>query len=166
MGMRRFYCAALFAAVLDILSLPSVSEAVAFKMKNDSQYTLRVTVHDRGRWRPWVVFRPGDWGDFATQVKRTEHDVRIEIWNGQGWNPLYANHHGSRMFTRIVQVFNDVQGRIYFAWWDEPPGCRGAPPYPGTGGRTCLKPSGWVYGQFDKLIRQAVKAGSAYLLGG
>jgi hypothetical protein len=136
-------------------------------MKNDSRNILRVTVYDRGQWRPWVTFRPGGWGDFAREVQRGEHSVAIDIWvDGNGWRPLYRKNHGSRLYTRIVQVFNDSQGRIYFAWWDEPPGCRGAPPHPSAGGRTCLKPSGWMWGEFNKLMQQAVRVGAAYLLGG
>jgi hypothetical protein len=154
-----------------VLCYPSSANAVAFKMKNDSKYTLRARCFDRGSWRNWVVYRPGGWGDFAPKVKRREHSVEIQVWNNGVWQPLYYNHHGSRMFTRVVQAFNDYNGRVYFVWWDEPPGCRGAPPYPGTRRSTCLKPSGWLKSWLrgfaqGNLLKYATKVGKAYLLGG
>lgn len=158
------FCYSIMLGVL--LSMqPREAEAVAFKMKNDSQHTLRMTVYDRGQWRPWVVCAPGFWGDVATSVKRTEHSVAIDYWDGRNWQPLYRNDHGSKMFTRVAQAFNDSQGNVYFAWWDEPPGCRDAPLSIGTGGSTCLKPSGWIYGELYKLMQQAVRVGMAYVLG-
>lgn len=163
---RMLYAPVLFM-LLGCLLLSSKVEAVAFKMKNDSQYTLRARVYDRGAWRPWVVFSPDGWGDFATNVKRAEHTVEIQIWDGYQWQPLYWNNHGSKICTRVVQAFNDNDGNIYFAWWDEQPftGCRQAPPDPWSGGSTCLKPSGWIYGEIKKLMRQAVRVGTAYVLG-
>lgn len=152
----------LFVLVFSFHSICFDVEAVTFKLKNDSQYWLRARAFDRGQWRSWVEFAPGGWDVFALHVKRTEHDIEIQIWDGSQWMPLYYNHHGSRLFTRVVQVFNDQKGNIYFAWWDEPPGCRGAPPYPGSGEGTCLKPSGWLKG---KMMEYAVWVGKYFLVG-
>lgn len=123
------------------LAVTRRAEAVAFKLKNDTSHTVRSRVLDRGAWRDWVSFGPGGWGDFAKKVKRAEHDVEIDIWADGAWRPLYRNHHGSRLFTRIVQVVEQL-GYISFQWWDEPPDCRDAPPPPGTPNTTCLRSSG------------------------
>ncbi len=156
----------LLMVVVAVAALLMVREAgaVAFKLKNDSSFTVRARVYDRNAWRPWVTFQPGAWGDFATKVKRTKHDVEIDVWRNGQWDPLYRRQHGSRLFTRVVQVFAR-NGDLYFAWWDEPPfiHCRDAPPPIGSNGHTCLKPSGgWI---FSKFFEYAVKVGRYFLVG-
>lgn len=162
MGNLRWIVVLVVMLLATLVARPA--EAVAFKLKNDTSLTLRARVHDRGQWRSWVTFQPGGWGDFATSVKRTEHDVAIDVWQGNHWEPLYRNHHGSRLFTRVVQVIQySGDNKLYFAWWDEPPGCRDAPPRPGTNDRTCLQESGgWLW---RKLVQYAVKIGKYYLVG-
>jgi hypothetical protein len=163
MGPLRWIIAIAVMLLTTFVTKPAA--AVAFKLKNDSSITVRARVHDRGQWRPWVTFQPGGWAVFAPKVKRTEHDVEIDVWEGGRWQPIYRNHHGSRFFTRVVQVVQySGDDKVYFAWWDEPPGCRDAPPRPGTNDKTCLKPSGgWLW---KKLVQSAVKiVGRFYTVG-
>lgn len=155
----------LAVVALIIVAFPKSAHAVAFKVRNNSNLTLRVRVHDRGNWRPWVVCPPTFWGNVASSVKRTEHAVQVDVQTQgpnrryRSWAPLYRGHHGSRMWTRILQVIGNPQGGTIFAWWDEPGGgCRDMPDRPGT----CLKRSGWM--QRD-LMSLAVKAGQAYAMG-
>jgi hypothetical protein len=159
--MKRLVLTGLVIAFA-LTAMPGICNAVAFKMKNDSQYHLRARCYDRGQWRGWVQFSQGGWGDFATSVTRAEHSIEIQIWNGNGWQRLYYGNHGSRMFTRIVQVYSNYNGEIYLLWWDEPPGCRDSPPHPERGGSTCLKTSGWYW---DTAFKYSKKIGMAYLIG-
>lgn len=145
------------------LGLQPVARAVAFKAKNDASFSIRVRVSDCGSWRPWVTFNPGDWGNFAERVERAHHSVQLEVWTTSGWNPVYSGAHGSFMFTRVLQVMDGPNGDPLLAWWDEPPGCRGMPPHPSIGGKTCLKESGGWYWQ--KLYSFARRAGQAYAAG-
>lgn len=146
-----------------LIAVTTKTEAVAFKMKNDSSSTFRARAFDRGEWRSWVTFNPGGWDDFAPGVKRREHNIEIDIWNGQEWVPIYRDHHGSKLWTRVVQVIEGPDG-LYFAWWDEPGGgCRDAPPHPIQGGKTCLRPSGgWMWNEMFKYAR---KVAGAYVIG-
>lgn len=137
--------------------------AVAFKLKNDASFTVRVRAYDRGEWRPWVKFAPGGWGDFAQKVERSSHTIQLEKWVGGGWERVYQGNHGSRMFTRVLQVVDAPDGSPLLAWWDERPGCRSMPPHPERGGSTCLKESGGWY--WKTLYRAAKKIGQAYAAG-
>lgn len=145
------------------LMLQPGAQAVAFKAKNDASFSVRIRVADRGSWRPWVTFNPGDWGPFAESVERAHHSVQLEVWTSSGWNPAYSGTHGSFMFTRVLQVIDGPNGYPLLAWWDEPPGCRGMPPHPSTGGGTCLKESGGWY--WRKVYSFARRVGQAYAAG-
>jgi hypothetical protein len=117
--------------------------AVAFKVQNDTEYTFGVRIFDRGSWRPRIICYPGFWGDVATSVERADHTVQIQILINNQWRDFYYGNHGSKMFTRIIQLVQSGH-QMGIAWWDEPPGCRDQPPHPilrpyGS----CLKSSGW-----------------------
>ncbi|MCB0780059.1 MAG: hypothetical protein KDB96_15885 [Flavobacteriales bacterium] len=146
-----------------LLALQAEAFAVAFKMKNDASYSIRARAYDRGAWRSWVTFNPGDWGDFAPKVERTVHTVQFEVLTSSGWKRVYQGNHGSRMFTRVVQVIEGPDGDPAFLWWDEPGGgCRDMPPHPQRGGSTCLRESGWYW---DTLWSNLRKLSTAYLAG-
>ena len=122
--------------------LPNDANAVAFKCKNDSEYKVRLRAYDRGNWRSWVEFNPGGWGDFAKSVTRSTHTIEIEIMTESGWRHLYQGNHGSKAYTRIVQII-EVNEQPQLVWWDERfGGCRDAPPHPVHGGNSCLDKSG------------------------
>ena len=137
--------------------------AVAFKLKNDTEFYLKARCFDRGNWRPWVEFPPGGWGDFAPKVTRSDHTVQIQIRVDGEWIDFYYGNHGSRVFTRIVQIAGDSNNNLYIAWWDEPPHCRDAPPNLFTGGYSCLKPSGWLWGNAVKFFKEIRKKGEMVL---
>jgi hypothetical protein len=126
----------LLLAFFSLMIQPSF--AVAFKMENSTPYKIRAKVHDRGAWRDYVTIQPGECKVFGSSVERTEHSIAIQVYMKGEWRTVYKNHHGSRVFTRLVHVtYND--SKFYFAWWDEPPGCRDCPSQQG-----CLRKSGWV----------------------
>lgn len=139
-----------------VLTSAIESYAVAFKVKNDSDHTFRVRIHDRGSWRPWVICHPGFWGDVAKSVERAEHMVEIQVHNGNYWEDFYYKSHGSVLFTRVIQ-FASNYSQIGITWWDEPNFCRGQPPYPGSGEGSCLILSGWVERMFIDGIEWAVE---------
>lgn len=124
-----------------ILTYSEVS-AVALKMSNDSEVTIRIRGSDRGHWRGWKTFNPGDWGNFATKVARTKHRIQIDAWVDNSWQRIYEGTHGSRVFTRVFQLYQARDGNVSLRTFDEPPGCRSRPPHPNTIGSSCLRPSG------------------------
>lgn len=133
-----------------ILFMNHSANAVAFKLKNDTKYSVRAKVYDRGAWRSYIQIDPGECIVFGSSVERTEHDVIIQMNTEDGWKTIYENHHGSRLFTRIVRI-SESNNKFYFAWYDEPPGCRDCPSGNGHG---CLKKSGdWIN------FKNAVKLG-------
>lgn len=137
-------------AIAIMLQFVSISaNAVAFKLKNSTKHSIRAKVYDRNGWRSYVQVNPGECKDIATEVERTEHDVVIQMKTQDGWETIYSNHHGSRLMTRIVRV-TETNDKYYFAWYDEPPGCRDCPDSNGHG---CLYKSGWVN------LKNAIKVG-------
>ncbi len=164
--MKKIYL--IVVLLVSTLGFMQASHAVAFKLKNDSSQTLRMRVHDRGDWRPWVMARPGFWGDVAPGVKRTNHAVQVQVlvWAGVYaiWVPYYQGMHGSRSWTRILQIFDNDAERynVGKVWWDERGrGCRDMPPHPVSGGNSCLKPSGT--GGFISAFNQGLHwGGSVY----
>lgn len=150
---------AIFFIVLMATSLIYINSsfAVAFKLMNDTNFTVRARAHDRGEWRGWVEFTPGGWGDFAKKVKRTKHKIEIDIKKGMEWYPLYRGKHGSKLWTRVVQLI--VAGdKIGIQWYDERGGgCRDKPPLQGHRDESCLKKSG------DLLAMKIIKIGVTIL---
>jgi hypothetical protein len=152
-----------------LIGSTNTAHAVAFKVHNQTpDLKFRMRVHDRGAWRPWAEMPPGFWAVTAPKVERTEHDVEIEVWvtpagkSAPEWVAFYRNHHGSRVFTRVLHLYRDGAGNVVMTWYDEPPGCRGQPVR--RGDKTddgCLAKSGWIE---DTLKKAAVKIGETALM--
>ena len=140
-------CTLIIATFLQFISF--TANAVAFKLKNSTPYAIRAKVFDRGNWRSYVSISPGQCKVFGESVTRSEHSVVIQMKTEEGWKTIYKDNHGSRMMTRIVRVVESDDG-YYFAWYDEPPGCRDCPDSDGHG---CLYKSGWVN------LKNAIKVG-------
>lgn len=134
--------------MLFVFLLDQSANAVAFKLENSTSYKVRAKVYDRGHWRDYVTINPGQCVVFGSKVERTEHDVIIQMYVDGEWKTIYKNHHGSRVFTRLVHL-TENSGKFYFSWWDEPPGCRDCPSAPG-----CLRKSGWI-----NKVKDAYKVG-------
>ena len=140
------------------------AQAVAFKCHNQTNLKFRMRVQDRGEWRPWAEMPSGYWECPAKSVKRTEHNVEIDVWTTNRdnskteWVPFYRGQHGSRVFTRIIHLYQDPQGNVVMTWYDEPAGCRGKPVWDGR--KTddgCLAKSGWTEALLKKLAKEAVR---------
>lgn len=146
-----------FIIMASCLFFANDSLAVAFKLMNDTSYTVRARAHDRGEWREWKEFYPSGWGDFAKKVKRTKHKVEIDIKKGNKWYPLYRGKHGSKLWTRVAQLV--VSGnKIGIQWYNERGGgCRDKPPLPGHRDDSCLKKSG------DWLAMEIIKIGTTLI---
>lgn len=126
-----------------LLVFASDMHAVAFKLCNHSSQTFRARVYDRDVWRGFVEFGPDGWGDFAPGVTRSEHTVEIQILTASGWKEFYYGNHGSKLWTRIVQIYETPDGTLQMRWWDERGRkCRDAPPHPTSHRSTCLDSSG------------------------
>jgi hypothetical protein len=142
------------------LAFSKNANAVAFKLENSTRYSIRAKVYDHGTWRSYVTVNPGEFRDIATEVERTEHAVVIQMLTNNGWQTVYSNHHGSRLFTRVVQV-SENGNSFYFSWWDEHPGCRDSPSTPGT----CLTPPG-PRGMFNYAVKIGEFLGRAVMVVG
>jgi hypothetical protein len=159
------------ARIVIFFSLVAEAQAVAFKVHNQSSYKFRMRVHDRGNWREWVDVPAGFWGVTGEKVERTEHDVEIDVFTTKegkpdaAWVPFYRGHHGSRVFTRVLHIFefvaSDQQRTVVMTWNDEPPGCRDKPVFEGGQFKNgCLLRSGWSE---DLLKRAAIKIGETVI---
>lgn len=155
---------AVAVVVLGIL-VPLKAEAACFKAFNETNVTIRGRVHDRGRWRDWVVMPPGFWDCFAPQVKRQKHDVELEYRLPDGtWKVLEHGRHGSIWFTRVIHFEAETEtNSVRFTYWDEPPGCRDKPKGNGRA-NSCLKEPGWLKKiAIDWLIKVAKWGGNKLL---
>jgi len=119
-------------------------------------------VLDRGNWRPWIDIPKDFWDVTAANVERTDHDVEIDIFTANAgrpqpeWVAFYRGRHGSRVFTRVLHLFEYVppngQRSVIMTWHDEPPKCRDKPVFENGQFRNgCLVKSGWT----DDLLRKA-----------
>lgn len=155
----------LISSFFTMLFLSNSAFAVTFKCMNDTKYTFRMRVHDRGIWRPWVTISSNSFEYVAPKVERTKHSVEIEMLINRKWELVYSNKHGSKAWSRIAQII-EIDGDIALLWWDEPGGgCRDWPINPNKGRyKSCLKPSGdWWGASPKKAFMSAVKWGGKSL---
>ena len=152
------------AAAMAVLFLGQDALAVAFKVHNQTDMSFRMRVKDRGQWRDWAQMNPGYWECPARSVKRTDHEVEIDVWavphgkSAPEWVAFHRGVHGSRFFTRIVHLYRDQSANVVMTWYDEPHGCRDKPVWNGqTTNHGCLIKSGWAERELPKIGKKILE---------
>lgn len=138
------------------------AEAVAFKCHNQTNQTFRFRVHDRGAWRKWETMQPGYWACPGPMVKRTKHRIQIDVETTKDgkkqWVPFYRGTHGSKVFTRIIHLYNKKAEEISMEWYDEPPSVRDKPVWTGNKvSKGKLLKSGWLKRELKKVAGTTLK---------